>query len=223
MSTSRVGAAHQELAHHFADMEQQQETSLLGMWVFLSTELMVFGALFTGYAVYRERFPSDFAAASNALSLSFAAINTAVLLGSSLTMALAVHACAHFAKRRIVLYLLLTAGLGTLFLVIKAFEYYHDYQDKLVPVLAFNDAAWANPGGVKLFLAFYYIMTGLHALHLTIGIVVMLIMALLAQRGRFTPEYNGPVEIAGLYWHFVDVVWIFLLPLLYMSGVRLGW
>jgi len=212
------------LAHHFRDLEQQHRAASLGMWLFLATEVMVFGGLFLGYAVYRRLYPAEFAAASSELNIVFGGVNTVVLLTSSLTMALAVHAAQAGRHRHIVRYLLATAFLGTVFLIIKGFEYYGDYVENLVPGLAFDDAAWRerslDPGRVKLFLSLYYIMTGLHAVHLIIGIVILLVLAGLARRGWFSPVYYSPVEVGGLYWHFVDVIWIFLLPLLYLVGVR---
>lgn len=212
------------LAHHFADFEQQHEASTLGMWVFLATELMVFGALFTGYAVYRSRYPAEFAAASGELNLVFGGINTVVLLTSSLTMALAVYGAQTSQRKILVTCLVLTALLGAAFLIVKGFEYYVDYVENLIPGVAFADEAWLrrglNPGNVKLFLLLYYIMTGIHALHLLVGIVWIVLLATLARRGLFSSGYFAPVEVGGLYWHFVDIVWIFLLPLLYLVGVR---
>jgi cytochrome c oxidase subunit III len=214
-------------AHQFYTLEQQHEASTLGMWVFLATEIMVFGVLFTGYAAYRAEYALSFAAASRHLDIRIGATNTVVLLTSSLTMALAVYAARLGQKKWLVRCLILTALLGTLFMVFKAVEYYEDYRDHLVPRLGFDAEAkdWAkpvNPKEVELFLMFYYIMTGLHALHLTIGIALMAIIAYLAWRGAYSPEYYSPVEVAGLYWHFVDLIWIFLLPLLYLIGTRSG-
>jgi cytochrome c oxidase subunit III len=211
----------ESLAPHFADLEQQHDAGTLGMWVFLATELMFFGGLFLAYTVYRHDYPNEFAAASRRLKLTFGGINTVVLLTSSLTMALAVYAARIGRRELLTMFLLLTALLGAAFLVIKGFEYHGDYVDNLVPGLAFEDGEWDEPRGVKLFLLLYYIMTGVHGLHLIIGIVLMLILAELARRGHYTPAYYGPIEVGGLYWHFVDVIWIFLLPLLYMVGVRL--
>jgi cytochrome c oxidase subunit III len=212
------------LAHHFRDPAQQHETATLGMWVFLATELMVFGGLFTGYAAYRYQYPREFDAASRELNIVFGGVNTVVLLTSSLTMALGVWA-AQLGRRRLLVWMLVaTAALGTLFLIIKFFEYREDYEKNLVPGLAFDPAAWraheCNPRHVQLFLMFYYIMTGLHAVHLIIGIGLIGILAVMAGRGSFGPVYYSPVEVGGLYWHFVDVIWIFLLPLLYLAGTR---
>ena len=212
------------LAHHFADLEQQHEAAELGMWAFLATELMFFGGLFTGYTLYRLAYPHEFEAASVHLNLAFGGVNTVVLLTSSLTMALALYAIQVGRRDWATWWLALTALLGTAFLVIKGFEYYADYQENLVPGLAFDDSEWLElhlrPGPVKLFLMLYYIMTGVHALHLIIGIAIMTILAILTWRGRYTPQSYAPIEIGGLYWHFVDLVWIFLLPLLYLAGVR---
>jgi cytochrome c oxidase subunit III len=219
-------ANHGVLWHHFDDLRQQHQTNMLGMWMFLSTELLIFGALFTGYSVYRSMAPYNvaFEAASGRLNILIGGINTLVLLTSSLTMALSVWAAQVGRRQTLVTCLLLTAALGTLFMVFKAVEYYTDYRDQLVPGLAFNPAEWQekgiNPGNVQLFLLFYYVMTGLHALHLTIGITIVLVLAYLAWRGTYSPEYYAPVESWGLYWHFVDIVWIFLLPLLYLIGTH---
>ena len=208
------------LAAHFADLEQQHEAASLGMWIFLATELMFFGGLFTLYAVYRHEYPEEFALASTRLNLVYGGVNTVVLLTSSLTMALAVHAARIGSRGLLTALLSLTALLGAAFLVIKGLEYHGDYVDRLVPGLAFDDGHWTKPQGVKLFLLLYYVMTGVHAVHLVIGISLMAILAVLARGGRYTPAHYAPVEVGGLYWHFVDVIWIFLLPLLYLVGVR---
>lgn len=211
---------HHLLAHHFADLDQQHQAATLGMWTFLATELMFFGGLFTLYAVYRMAYLESFEQASNHLNLMLGGINTAVLLTSSLTIALAVHA-AREGDRHLLTYLLLaTAALGTLFLVIKGFEYAGDIADELMPGVAFDESHWARPNEVKLFLILYYLMTGIHAVHLVIGIGLMLVLAWMAWRGAFAPEGYAAIEAGGLYWHFVDVIWVFLLPLLYMVGVR---
>jgi cytochrome c oxidase subunit III len=211
------------LAHHFADPQQQHDTATLGMWLFLVTEAMVFGGLFLAYTVYRVANPAEFAAASRKLNVVFGGVNTIVLLTSSLTMALAVYWAQHGQRDSHVTWgLVLTAVLGATFLVIKGFEYHEDYVEKLMPGLAFEDQDWKGlrPERVKMFLVIYYTMTGLHAVHLGIGIVWMSILAVMAWNGRFSPAYNYPVEVGGLYWHFVDVIWVFLLPLLYLVGVR---
>jgi cytochrome c oxidase subunit III len=214
------------LAHHFDDIGQQREAEALGMWAFLATEVLFFGALLTAYTVYRVKFGGDFEAASARLNVLIGAINTVVLLTSSLTMALAVHAARTDRQRLLVRYLVLTAALGTLFMVFKAIEYYSDYKDNLVPGLAFDPNEWTlenppvNPQHVQLFLVFYYVLTGLHALHLTVGIGLMVVLIVLASRGRYAGGHYGPIEVSGLYWHFIDIVWIFLLPLLYLIGTH---
>ena len=212
------------LAHQFDSLEQQREAQLAGMWVFLATEVLVFGALFTGYTVYRIEHAEAFAAVSRRLNLLIAGINTIVLLTSSLTMVLAVQATQVGNRSRQLTCLVLTAVLGSAFMLLKAVEYYGDYCEQLVPGLAVDPQFWRQlqiqPQPVQLFLAFYYILTGLHALHLTIGIGVIAVQAFLAWRGAFSPENYVPVELAGLYWHFVDIVWIFLLPSLYLLGTH---
>jgi cytochrome c oxidase subunit 3 len=222
-----VEASKTILAHHFHSLPQQREAQLTGMWVFLATEVLVFGALFTGYTAYRTLYPDAFAAASRHLNWCIAAANTIILLTSSLTMVLALHATRAGRRRMQLICLVLTALLGTAFMVLKAAEYTQDYYDKLVPgTSSFDPQEWlrltspVNPREVQLFLMFYYIMTGLHAVHLTVGIGLIGVQAVLAGRGRFSPENYMPVELAGLYWHFVDVIWIFLLPLLYLVGTR---
>ncbi len=211
------------LAHHFRDLEQQHATASLGMWVFLATEVMVFGAVFTGYTVYRLAYPEEFAAGSRHLNLTLGTINTVILLSSSFTMALAVHA-AQLGQRRLLLgALALTLFLGTLFLVIKGFEYRDDFEKDLVPGLAFQPSQWLDlkrSARVQLFLLFYYLLTGLHALHMVIGMGILVVLFVLGWRGRFSPAYFSPLEVGGLYWHFVDIIWIFLLPLLYLIGTR---
>jgi cytochrome c oxidase subunit 3 len=212
------------LEHQFRDLGQQHDTASLGMWVFLATEVLIFGALFLGVAVYRYKYPESFEAASVKLNVTIGGINTVVLLVSSLMMVLAVH-CARLGQgRRVVRFLLLTAGLGVLFLVFKAYEYYTDYRDYLIPGWRFQPEEWTgekvNAYQVQLFLMFYWIMTGLHALHVTIGIIAVLVMAWLAGKGKFSSAYYSPVDVTGLYWHFVDLVWIFLLPMLYLLGTH---
>jgi cytochrome c oxidase subunit III len=212
------------LWHHFENLEQQHESNVLGMWVFLSTELLLFGTLFTGYTIFRIQDAKAFEEGSSHLNLRIGAINTIVLLTSSLTMALAVRAAKLGQQRALVLCLMLTALFGATFMGFKALEYYLDYKDNLVPRLAFDAAEWqrenVNPEHVQLFLVFYYVMTGLHAVHLTIAIGIMIVLTVMAWRGLFTTDHYTGVEIWGLYWHFVDIVWIFLLPLLYLIGTH---
>jgi cytochrome c oxidase subunit 3 len=206
------------VAHQFEDLEQRHRAASLGVWVFLAGEVLFFGGLFVGYTIYRVTYPSAFHAASHHLYLWIGAVNTAVLLTSSLTVALAVHAAREGERRGTLGLLLGTIGLALAFLCLKAVEYYLDYREGLVPVLRFDPGrVGADPAHVQLFLTFYFIMTGLHALHVTAGILVMGSLAgLIAWRGLRDRE--NAVEMAGLYWHFVDIVWLFLFPLLYLLG-----
>jgi cytochrome c oxidase subunit III len=219
---------HGHLAHHFEDLGQQHESANLGMWTFLGTEVMFFGGLFAGFAVYRFNDPTAFATACRQLDIVRGTINTAVLLTSSLTMALAVRAGQEGHAKHQVRYLLLTMLLATTFLGIKATEYYSEYKEHLVPGPSFSTEALQIPAGstplvikqTELFFVFYFFMTGLHAFHMVIGIGLMIWMAILARRGAFTRVYHTPLELTGLYWHFVDLVWVFLFPLLYLIDLH---
>jgi cytochrome c oxidase subunit III len=205
------------VAHQFDDLTQRHLAASLGIWIFLAGEVLFFGALFVGYTIYRLAYHQAFVATSAHLYLWIGAINTGVLLTSSLTMALAIHAAAHDARATLRL-LLTTVGLAGVFLVLKALEYYLDYREGLIPVLHFNpQRVNAAPPHVQLFLAFYFIMTGLHALHVTAGILVMLVLAARI-RLKGLPGAENAVEMTGMYWHFVDIVWLFLFPLLYLLG-----
>jgi cytochrome c oxidase subunit 3 len=209
--------ANPALAHHFEDADQQFEASTLGMWTFLVTEIMFFGGLFLGYIVYRSLYPVAFAEASNLLNYRLGAINTAILICSSLTMVLAVRAAQLSHRRSLIVFLLLTIILGSVFLVNKAVEYAHKFHEHLVPGPNFGPAAaLTDPQHSQLFFSFYFGMTGLHALHMIIGIGILLTLVFQARQGRFSADYFTPVDITGLYWHFVDIVWIFLFPLLYL-------
>ncbi len=214
MSTDAAGRALP--AHHFDDLDQQHEAAQLGMWVFLITEIMFFGGLFAVYTVYRSSYHEAFGAASRHLDITLGAFNTAVLIASSLTMALAVHAAQLGRRRALIVFLILTIVLGSVFLGVKAVEYTHKWHEHLVPGhgFRFEDAALARPA--ELYFSLYFAMTGMHALHMIIGVGIMTAMIILAHKGRFSREHYSPVEVAGLYWHFVDIVWIFLFPLLYL-------
>jgi cytochrome c oxidase subunit III len=211
-------AHHPWLQHHFDSMEQQAEASTLGMWVFLVTEIMFFGGLFMAYLVYRWYSPSGFQEASHHLNIYWGTANTAILIISSLTMALAVRAAQTSQPRGTqVLYLGLTIFLGLAFLGIKAIEYTDKFRDRIVPGPAFH---WEGqyPKAAEQFYSLYFAMTGLHALHMVIGVGIMSVIMFMAWRNIFDEDYFTPVEVAGLYWHFVDIVWIFLFPLLYLIG-----
>jgi cytochrome c oxidase subunit 3 len=211
------------LVHQFETKEQQHDAGNLGMWVFLATEIMFFGGLFAAYIVYRALHFDAFIQGSHFLDVTFGATNTAVLICSSLTMALAIHAAqTGKSKSTIMMYLILTMLLGLAFLGIKfMFEWTNDWKEGLVPGLHFTyNGDYAS--GVQLFFCFYFFMTGLHALHMIIGLGILTMLTVMASRGRFNPDYYAPLEISGLYWHFVDIVWIFLFPLLYLIGGRFG-
>jgi cytochrome c oxidase subunit 3 len=207
------------VAHQFDTAEQQHEASYAGMWIFLATEVLFLGGLFAGYSVYRYSYAGAFRAASQHLYASLGATNTGVLLCSSLTMALAVRAAQRGKRGQLLAFLLATMALGLVFLGIKATEYYLEYTEHLVPLKGFNFRfEGGDPRRAQLFFNFYFAMTGLHALHLLIGIGWVGVITVLAGRGRFSAAYHTPVEIAGLFWHFVDIVWVFLFPLLYLIG-----
>jgi cytochrome c oxidase subunit 3 len=216
------------VAHQFDDADQQRAAATLGMWGFLATEVMFFGALFLCYAIYRAAYQDAFAAAGGHLNRWLGAFNTLVLLTSSYTMALAVHWARLGDNRRVVRFLLLTVLLGGAFLGIKAYEWTHEITHGLVPGSTFRHDLFPAPAHAEelgpssfsqhaeLFYLAYFLMTGLHATHMVVGLGLLLSLVAGARRGRFTPLYNTPVDMVGLYWHFVDIVWIFLFPLLYL-------
>ena len=223
--------AHVALQHHFENMEQQREASTLGMWVFLVTEIMFFGGMFLAYTLYRSEFPAAFASASNHLDLKLGAINTVVLILSSFTMAMAVYSTQVGKRRNQIISLTLTLLLGATFLGIKAVEYHQKYEDRLIPGRIIPSRPFdaggvhllpgAQPHNVEMFYWIYFAMTGMHAVHMIIGIGIISVILFFAIRGKYGPEYHNPVEVSGLYWHFVDIVWIFLFPLLYLLGRHL--
>jgi len=210
---------HPKLQHHFYNMDQQLEASVLGMWIFLVTEIMFFGGLFLAYIVYRSMYPEAWIEGSNHLNVPLGALNTAVLICSSLTMVLAVRSAQVGSKRGQVVNLILTILLGTTFLVVKYFEYADKFEHHLVPGPNFDPAL---APAQQIFFSLYFIMTGIHAAHMVVGIGIMLVILWMAWRGDFGPDYYNPVEVSGLYWHFVDIVWIFLFPLLYLLGYHFG-
>ena len=216
------------LSHQFDDVEQQSEASTLGMWVFLATEVMFFGGLLTAYAVYRSTAPEAVALASRHLNVWLGCLNTVVLLTSSLTMAFAVRAAQLRQHRPLVLMLVATMVFGALFLGIKAVEYTADYHEKLIPGWNFEvpekdrplvEQEHVDPGRMQMFFVLYFFMTGLHAVHLIIGIGLLGVMAYLSWKRWFSGGGAVQIEVTGLYWHFVDVVWVFLYPLLYLIDV----
>jgi len=217
LSNDSIAHSHPALAHHFEDLDQQKEASTLGMWIFLVTEVLFFGGLFAVYSVYRSWYPGAFAAASHEMVVWAGTLNTVVLITSSLTMALAVHAAQLGNRRTLLLFLALTMLLGLTFLGVKAFEYYTEFAEHHVPGpgFAFEEMYFRQ---AQIFFSLYFVMTGLHALHMIIGLGIMAVMFYWSWAGIVTKEYSSPIEISGLYWHFVDIVWIFLFPLLYLIG-----
>lgn len=258
---------HPALAHHFVSLEQQHEANILGMWVFLVTEVLFFGGMFTAYTVYRFKFNTMFQEASNQLDITLGCINTVVLILSSLTMAMAVRCAQQGKAKQILGYLAATAVLGFAFLGVKYFEWKHDFAVHLIPR---SDFCWdyakeqrteadhhekgkpfvtkvfgkffghheehapptteriladkKNPESqqARMFFVLYFAMTGVHAIHMLVGFGLIAAVAFWASKGTYGPEYYTPVEVLGLYWHFVDIVWIFLFPLLYLLGAHLG-
>ena len=206
---------HPDLQHHFDTLGQQHEAATLGMWLFLITEVMFFGGLFLAYMLYRVWYPEAWSEGSNELDIVLGGINTAVLIGSSLTMALAVRGAQTGLRRATVVWLLLTMLLGLTFLVIKYFEYAEKFEHHHVPGANFVFEG-PHAAQVQIYFSLYFLMTGLHATHMVIGFGLLSVIAWMAHKGRFSPEWYTPVEMSGLYWHFVDIVWIFLFPLLYL-------
>ena len=237
-------AHHPALQHHFDTMAQQKEAAVIGMWVFLLTEILFFGGLFVAYMIYRVWYFDAFAEASRRLSLFWGGLNTAVLIGSSLTMALAVRAAQTNNRKWTVNWLVLTMILGCVFLGVKVIEYqdkfanyevpgasydwmYHeqhaaagDHGDAAAPAAAEHRQLSLTPAQLQnttqIYFSLYFTMTGLHALHMIIGVGLMMVITRMAWKGKFDADYYTPVEMSGLYWHFVDIVWIFLFPLLYL-------
>jgi cytochrome c oxidase subunit III len=204
-------------AFQYADLPQQHEAAELGIWTFLATEVMFFGGLILAYCVYRYGYPAAFAAAGRHTKIAIGTANTAILLTSSFLVAWAVVAAKAGAGRLAAGLLGGAALLGVVFLALKGFEYLQEYRDHLVPAVDFVFEP-AHARGAALFFVFYFAATGLHALHVAVGIVVLLIIALRARRDTYSARYHAPIAVAGLYWHFVDLVWIFLFALIYLPG-----
>jgi cytochrome c oxidase subunit III len=233
--TSETGHIEHEhsphLRHHFATLEQQQETSSFGMWLFLLTEIMFFGGLFCAYLIYRNWYYPAFVSGSHQLSIVLGTTNTAVLIASSFTMAMAVYSAEMRNRKALITYLLLTITLGLAFLGIKADEYHEKWEKHHVPGLNFsvNDFIHVNPAypddkplpldmaeKTQVYFSLYFAMTGMHALHMIIGVSLLIILVVRAWGGAYTDGHMTMIENFGLYWHFVDIVWIFLFPLLYL-------
>jgi cytochrome c oxidase subunit III len=215
------GAHPPGFAHQFETVEQQREAGQLGMWVFLVTEILFFGGMFASYIIYRALHYESFVRGSHELIVKFGATNTYVLICSSLTMALAIRSAqTGKSKGQTIFWLLLTMALGAAFIGIKLrFEWYRDYMEGLIPGVNWISSSVHTPG-VEMFMCFYFFMTGLHALHMVVGLGILTVLVIMTARNKFSPKYYAPLEISGLYWHFVDIVWIFLFALLYLIGGR---
>lgn len=205
-----------QLAPQFDDPHQQRLAATLGMWAFLATEVLFFGAMFTSFVIYRRSEHEGFELGREQMHVLLGTINTAVLLTSSYTMARAVHAAEHSDTASLRRWLLWTALQAAGFLVIKSIEYTEHVQHGLLPGRGFHAHAGHERPGLQMFMFHYFTMTGLHALHVAIGIGLLAGLYFLAGRGRFHRDYYTPVDMIGLYWHFVDLVWIFLFPVLYL-------
>ena len=225
MADSPLVVEHQEALHHqFVDAEQQRNAASLGMWLFLGTEVMFFGGMFCAYLIYRLWYYPEFAAGSRSLDIWLGTVNTAVLICSSLTVALGVRAAQMGKRRLLVLLLLLTLVFGLGFLGIKGVEWHDKFVEHHVPGISFSaddliqhyPDLHIDPSRTQIYFSLYFAMTGLHALHMIIGVGIFCYLTYFAWKGRYTPQYHTPVEIGGLYWHFVDLIWIYLFPLLYL-------
>jgi cytochrome c oxidase subunit 3 len=203
--------------HHFTDAEQQRESAKLGMWLFLLTEVLLFGGLFVAYGIFRAWYPEMFFNAHKQLNVLLGSVNTVVLITSSLTMALAIRFMQVDKKKLTVLFLVLTLVFAFTFLVIKYFEYSHKIELGQLPgnLYTYQGVVGSNP---HIFFSIYFSMTGLHGIHVLIGMLVIGWVLVRTRKDHFSSEYYTPIEMAGLYWHLVDLIWIFLFPLLYLIG-----
>ena len=206
------------LREQFDTAAQQKEIATLGMWVFLITEIMFFGGMFLAYTIYRSSYPNVFGQASSSMNVYLGALNTVVLICSSFTMVLAVRGAQLGRRMTTILFLALTLLLGLVFLGIKAIEWTEKFHEHHVPGPTFHleGVPPELQGQAQLFFSLYFAMTGLHALHMVVGAGIVSVMIWYTYKGRFTAEYMTPIDITGLYWHFVDIIWIFLFPLLYL-------
>lgn len=215
---SQPSAAEQSLKHvhhHFVDSDQQFETAKMGMWVFLVTEILFFGGLFSAYIVYRSWYPELYVMASQELNTFWGAVNTVVLIGSSLTVAMAIRSAQLNQIKGLIINLWITVGLAFTFMVIKYFEYSHKFHLGIFPGKYYTYDGIAHEKA-NIFFSIYYMMTGMHGIHVLVGIGLMIWLIVKAKKNTFNSDYYTPVEITGLYWHLVDIIWIFLFPLLYL-------
>jgi cytochrome c oxidase subunit 3 len=209
------GHADPTLQHHFSTKEQQFDTAKIGMWLFLTTEILMFGGLFVGFGLMQGKFPEAFLEAHHHLDRSLGTLNTIVLLISSFTMVMAVWAASKSKQRQLIAYLLITLVCAGIFLAVKYLEYSHKFHEGLLPGRFYHHAGDTVPNQF-MFFSFYFMMTGLHGLHIVGGMVVITWLLIRAMKGHFNANYYTPVDMVGLYWHLVDVIWIYLFPLLYL-------
>ncbi len=219
--TEQIVHAHEHpanLAHHFDSLEQQHNTNVFGLWVFLVTEVMLFGGLFTAYFVYRAAYPAGWAEGSHHLNIVLGALNTLILLTSSLMVVLAVYSVQTNNRKRLALFLAITLLLGLAFLGIKAVEYREHFVDGQVPgaLFRYEGEHPENARAVEMFNLTYFALTGTHALHMIIGMSIIAYLLYRGWKGKYNSEYYTPIEMGGLYWHFVDIMWVFLFPMLYL-------
>jgi len=208
------------LKHHFATTAQQMDADTLGMWTFLITEVLFFGGMFAAYAVYRNLYFPAFASTSKFMNVPLGATNTAVLICSSLTMAMAVRSAQLSQRKALIRFLLLTMFFGAVFLGVKAFEYHEKWVEHLVPGFGFSYEETQFERNAQILFFLYFAMTGMHAIHMIVGFGLLTYLVVKARKNAFSEHYFAPVEMIGLYWHFVDIVWIFLFPMLYLIGGR---
>jgi cytochrome c oxidase subunit 3 len=217
MSTANHAHGHKSLAHHFKDLGQQFDAAKLGVWLFLCTEILMFGGLFVGYIIFHGLYPEMFAEGAKYLDWRLGAINTVVLLASSFTMALGIHYAQTNQRSKSYWALGITVVCGLIFMVIKYFEYTHKIHLGLMPgkFFSFEGAEHAN---LALYFSFYFLMTGLHGSHVLVGLGLIIWVMIRTKKGEFDSEFYTPVEGVGLFWHLVDLIWIYLFPLLYLVG-----
>lgn len=220
-TTAAIASSHplpreHQVAHHFPSAKAEAEACKLGMWLFLVTEILLFSGLFCAYAIYRTTHAEMFKDAHHQLNVWLGALNTSVLIGSSLTMALGVRAAQLNQRSRSVFFLLVTLACAATFLVVKFFEYRAKFEHGMLPGIYFSSDHYFRGSAPSLFFGIYFLMTGLHGLHVVAGMIAIIWVTTRTVRGDFSSRYYTPVELTGLYWHLVDLIWIYLFPLLYL-------
>ena len=204
------------VSHHFSNADQEFDSCKLGMWLFILTEFMLFGGLFVAYAVFRTWYPETFESGAEKLDWQMGAVNTVILITSSVTMAMAIRACQVNQKGKALALLIVTVLCGMGFLVVKYFEYHHKFELGILPGDYFSYMG-AHMSNEHLYFSIYFLTTATHVLHVILGLLAILWVAFRTAKGEFYEAYYTPVEMVGLYWHLVDLIWIFLFPLLYLT------